>query len=105
MDAPRRPRALARRLASGFAPVLVPLLAGASARTDSFVVEAPTAEIARQVADRAEACRKTIAVAWLGKDLPRWSSPCPIKVKLTGGEAGGLTSFGFARGRVSDQVM
>ena len=43
--------------------------------------------------------------AWLGHDLPTWSTPCPIKVKLTDGEAGGLTSFGFTQGRVTDQSM
>src|SRR5206468_6113533 len=30
---------------------------------------------------------------------------CPIQVKLTAGEAGGVTSFGFNAGRVSDQRM
>src|SRR6185437_1171993 len=42
---------------------------------------------------------------WLGKELPAWAEPCPVRVKLTRGEAGGLTSFGFARGRVADQTM
>ena len=36
---------------------------------------------------------------------PPGATPCPIQVKLTGGEAGGVTSFGFSRGRVSDQDM
>jgi len=85
--------------------VLVPFLAGASHRTTNFVVEASTAEVARRVAEHAEACRATIAKQWLGKELPAWSSPCPVRVKLTRGEAGGLTSFGFHRGRVSDQNM
>jgi hypothetical protein len=83
----------------------VPLLNGASARTANFVVEAPTAEVAQRVADHAEECRKAIALAWLGKEMPPWPAPCPIRVKLTTGEAGGLTSFGFARGRVTDQTM
>ena len=55
--------------------------------------------------NRAEACRTSIAQAWLGHDLPAWSTPCPIRVKLTAGEAGGLTSFGFNQGRVTDQSM
>jgi hypothetical protein len=83
----------------------VPFLGGASARTANFVVEAPTADSAQRVAEHAEACRKSIALAWLGKELPPWPAPCPIRVRLTGGEAGGLTSFGFARGRVADQTM
>lgn len=85
--------------------VLIPALLGASHRTSNFVVEAPTAEIARTVAEHAETCRKTIARQWLGKEMPDWATPCPIKVKLTRGEAGGLTSFGFADGRVADQTM
>ena len=84
---------------------VVPALAGASHRTTNFVVEARTAEAARAVAEHAEVCRKAIAVQWLGKELPPWGRPCPVKVNLTGGEAGGVTSFGFANGRVSDQEM
>ncbi len=83
----------------------LPLLCGASHRTANFVVEAPNAEIARTVADHAEKCRRTIARAWLGKELDDWARPCPVKVKLTGGEAGGLTSFGFDHGHVSDQSI
>lgn len=96
----------ARRFgAVALAVAVVSGLTGASHRTANFVVEAQTAEAARAVADRAELCRKAIAVQWLGKELPTWSRPCPVKVKLTGGEAGGVTSFGFANGRVSDQEM
>ena len=84
---------------------LVPLICGTSHRTKNFVVEAPSAEIARQVADRAERCRAQIARAWLGRELPPWKYPCPIRVKITAGEAGGLTSFTFRRGRVVDQVI
>ena len=84
---------------------LLPVLLGASHRTANFVVEAPTPEVARSVAEQAERCRSTIAQQWLGHDLAAWPAPCPVRVKLTGGEAGGLTSFSFARGRVSDQSM
>ena len=79
--------------------------AAATQRSANFVVDAPTAEAARAVAERAEAYRKSIALQWLGKELAPWPVPCPVKVKLTAGEAGGLTSFGFAGGRVSDQSM
>ena len=85
--------------------LMIQCLTGASHRTENFVVEAATVEIARQVADHAETCRAKIAREWLGQELGRWSRPCPIKVKLTRGEAGGLTSFGFQRGKVSDQEM
>jgi hypothetical protein len=95
-----------RRLGSAALIVaLAPLMAGASKRTPNFVVEAPTVEVATAVAEHAEVCRKVIAQQWLHKELPDWGTPCPIKVKLTKGEAGGVTSFGFARGRVTDQTM
>ena len=84
---------------------LVPLLMGASHRTANFSVEAPTQEVATAVGEHAEVCRKVIAQQWLGKNLQNWTTPCPVKVKLTKGEAGGVTSFGFAKGRVSDQTM
>ncbi len=83
----------------------LPLLCGASARSTNFVVEAPNQTIAKAVAERAETYRVKIARAWLGKELPPWATPCPIRVKLTPGEAGGLTSFGFNHGRVTDQSM
>jgi hypothetical protein len=105
MEAHRNRSAFARWVAAGFALALLPGLTGASHRTANFVVEANSAEVARQVAEHAEACRVSIAQTWLGQELPAWSTPCPIKVKITRGEAGGLTSFGFSRGKVSDQSM
>jgi hypothetical protein len=98
-------RASRSRGLPALAIVILPLAAGASHRTTNFVVEAPTAEVARTVGEHAEVCRKAIAVHWLGKEMPDWRSPCPVKVKLTRGEAGGVTSFGFAEGKVSDQTM
>jgi hypothetical protein len=94
-----------RRAWAAFIVLLVPLVCGASHRTTNFMIEAPTAEIARKVAESAEACRASIAREWLGEELPPWSTPCPVRVKLTRGEAGGLTSFGFDHGRVTEQDM
>jgi hypothetical protein len=84
---------------------IVPLISGASFRSANFTVDADTREIAEKVAARAEACRTSIAKAWLGHELPNWKTPCPIRVRLTANEAGGLTSFGFQQGRVTDQRM
>src|SRR4051812_44111384 len=105
MEAPLARRTTVRRPSVALAVALLPALTGASARTANFVVEAPTPEAARKVAEHAESCRKAIALSWLSKELPSWPAPCPIAVKLTPGEAGGVTSFGFNRGRVSDQRM
>jgi hypothetical protein len=105
MEARHLGPSFARTAPAWIALAFLPTLAGASHRTTNFVVEATTSEVARQVAEHAEACRGSIAKAWLGKELAPWSTPCPVKVKLTKGEAGGLTSFGFSRGKVSDQSM
>lgn len=85
--------------------VVLPGLGGASYRSTNFIVDAPTREVAQRVGERAESCRLAIARAWLGHDLPNWERPCPIKVRLTSGEAGGVTSFGFHQGHVTDQTM
>lgn len=104
MDA-RFPRpATARRAWVGIALLGLPWLAGAGPyRTANFAVEAPTPEAARAIGDRAEVCRRAVARAWLGRELTRWPARCPIRVKLTGGEAGGVTHFDFGGGRVTRQ--
>ncbi|QDT65696.1 M1 family metallopeptidase [Calycomorphotria hydatis] len=73
---------------------------GADYRSPNFVVTAPTADFAKQVAMTAEQWRVKLAVDWLGKELPRWASPCPIRVKVGQIGAGGATSFSFDRGEV-----
>jgi hypothetical protein len=106
----RAGRGLARgvRLAIGLgiaATAIGAAARGATYRTNNFAVEAPTAQAAQAVGNRAEECRRTIARAWLGRELPRWAAPCPVRVKLTGGEAGGVTTFDFANGRVARQII
>lgn len=95
--------ALRRHLVFVLAGVLPSL--GASFRTVNFQVEAPTAAIAQQVGQAAEHYRKEKAMQWLGHEMPAWPEPCPLKVKITLGGAGGATSFAFDRGRVLGQNM
>jgi hypothetical protein len=73
---------------------------GAAYRTPNFLVEAPTAQIAQQIGQWAEYYRKEKAVLWLGREMPPWSEPCPVHVKLTMSGAGGATSFNFMHGQV-----
>jgi len=47
---------------------------------------------ARLVAERAEWHRKALAVAWLGKELPAWEKPCPVRVAVTLGPPGGRSA-------------
>ncbi|HKA08385.1 MAG TPA: hypothetical protein VKD71_14090, partial [Gemmataceae bacterium] len=65
---------------------------------------APSARIARLVADAAERTRKEQAMAWLGKELPRWSPPWPLTVTLSQGSAGGASSFDFSGPRVDGHI-
>ncbi|QDU82001.1 hypothetical protein Pla110_37530 [Polystyrenella longa] len=74
---------------------------GAKYKTDNFVVTAPSEIIAKQVALTAEDCRKEIAIAWLGAELPgNWENPCKVFVKVGQLGAGGATTFKFNRGEV-----
>jgi hypothetical protein len=91
-------------------PVLLLLTAvfaslGASYRTTNFVVEAPTQQLAQQVGQYAEHYRKEKALQWLGQEMQTWPEPCPLRVTVTNGGAGGATSFAFDRGRVLGQSM
>ena len=70
-------------------------------RTANFTVSAPTPQLAKEIGDRAEACRRDLAMAWLGKELPNWAKPCPIHAQVAPKlGAGGATSFVFDRGEV-----
>ena len=89
--------------------ILLPLLlftTGATYETANFIIDAPTADSARQFADTAEHCRKDLALLWLGTTLPDWSAKCPVKIHV-GDDlgAGGKTSFVFENGEVFDWDM
>jgi len=86
----------------GFLPI--PAL-GAVYRTDNFRVEAPSADIARQIGQAAERHRKEQAVAWLGEELPAWSEACGIEVTIAVGGGNGRTSFLFDGGKVRRQSI
>ncbi len=74
---------------------------GAGFRTQNFIVEAPTKELAEEIGRQAETYRHDLAVEWLGQPMQNWSQPCPITAQV--GEtlgAGGATSFLFDHGEV-----
>lgn len=75
-------------------------------RTANFTVSAPTPQLAKEIGDSAERWRSELSQEWLGKVLPNWSKPCPIKAKVAGSlGAGGATSFVFDQGQVFDWRM
>ncbi|TWT75908.1 hypothetical protein Pla123a_26920 [Posidoniimonas polymericola] len=83
---------------SGLAP---PAADAAVYRTDNFVVYAQTNQLAQEIGLSAEKWRKKLAIEWLGKEMPHWAEPCPIKTKVSPRlGAGGATSFLFDRGEV-----
>ncbi len=70
-------------------------------RTANFTVDAPTPQLAKEIGDSAEHWRRELALEWLGKELPNWSKPCPIKAKVAPSlGAGGATSFVFDQNEV-----
>ena len=74
--------------------------AAASYRTPNFVVTAPSEAIARQVGEAAERYRRELAIAWFGREMPRWAQPCPVRVKVGRVGAGGTTTFACSHGEV-----
>jgi hypothetical protein len=95
----------ARKMRVAIAALAVCLL-GASHRTPNFVVKAPSEDFARQVGQAAEDFRRDLAIRWLGKELPRWASPCPITLQVGPHlGAGGATSFVFDHGEVFNWQM
>lgn len=85
--------------------VLAFLSTGAAYRTQNFLVEAPTPQIAAQVGQYAEHYRKEKAIEWIGQEMTPWMEPCSIKVIIKLNDAGGATSFAFDNGRVLGQDM
>jgi hypothetical protein len=81
---------------AGIAPI-----AAARYRTTNFIVDAPTPRLAKRFGDKAEYWRREQSMQWLGKELPPWSRPCPIKARVSSRMgAGGATSFVFNEGEV-----
>jgi hypothetical protein len=78
---------------------------GAQHRTRNFVVEAATPQIAERVGQWAEHYRREKALQWLGREMPDWGQPCPLRVSVTYGGSGGATSFGFDRGQILSMEM
>lgn len=92
-------QALLILLTVAFTPNLV-AAAAAPYHTTNFTIYAESAEVAKEVGDKAEYWRKELSQEWLGKEMQNWFRPCPIKVKVGKLGAGGVTTFSFDRGEV-----
>jgi hypothetical protein len=49
-------------------------------RTQNFIVQAPSPQLAVAVGNAAEKFRSDLAMYWTGSELPAWPRPCPIRV-------------------------
>jgi hypothetical protein len=74
-------------------------------RAVNFIVTARTREVAEQVGHEAEWYRRKLARLWLGKELPDWTEPCPLRVKVSAKGKGGASTFGFDQGKVLHREM
>ncbi len=74
-------------------------------QTRNFIAYADSQDVARRVAITAEEYRKSLALAWLGKEIPAWSKRCEIRVRVGTIGAGGATTFRFVNGGVRDWKM
>jgi len=78
----------------------------ASSRTQNFIIEAPTPELAEKIGKAAEHYRRELAIDWIGSPMPNWSRPCPIRAEVSPGlGAGGATSFVFDKVNGKDEVF
>ena len=75
-------------------------------KTPNFVIKnASNYDSAKQFGETAEQLRNDMAVLWLGKVLPNWDEPCPVRVNVGNYRAEGETSMQFDKGKVFDWEM
>ena len=91
-----RIQSMEARLVRAAIVVAAILSCGAGHRSQNFIVSAPTPELSEEICRAAETYRRDLAIEWLGKELPPWDQPCPIKAQVHPQlGAGGATSFMF----------
>jgi hypothetical protein len=97
MEAGKPLQRIAQSLAVAVALSLAPTLANAANyRTQNFLIQAPTRELAKAVGDAAEVYRRDLAVHWLGNPIPPWPVPCPVRVIAGNIPAQGVTTYNRA---------
>ena len=91
----------ARTFRAVFVAAVLLVSMGARYRSANFIVETADPRLAQQFAEAAEKFRGELALSWLGEELPNWTQPCPVTVKVGPNlGAGGATTFTFDRGEV-----
>ncbi|MCA9108340.1 MAG: hypothetical protein KDA52_00215 [Planctomycetaceae bacterium] len=93
------------KLIAGILTVNVAVGFGAEYRSNNYLVEASTPQIASVVASEAEAWRSAFAKDWLGSELETWSVRCCIIVDEQKPKPGGLTSYVVDDGQATEFRM
>ena len=78
---------------------------GAEFRTPNFTVISTDPQVCKSVGEWAEHYRKEKAIQWLGREMPNWPEPCPLRVSVSMEGPSGETEFTFGYGRVTSQRM
>jgi hypothetical protein len=78
---------------------------GAEVRTPNFIVIHSDPKVCELVSQWAEYYRKEKATQWLGREMPNWPEPCPLRVSVSMEGPSGETEFTFGMGRVNSQRM
>jgi hypothetical protein len=78
---------------------------GAEFRTPNFTVISANQQVCELVGKWAEHYRKEKAIQWLGREMPQWPDPCPLRVNVSMEGPSGETEFTFGPGRVNSQRM
>jgi len=60
-----------------------------SYKTANFRVVASSRELSEKFGDLAEHYRREKAQEWLGREMPNWPQPCPLRVEVQNTGAGG----------------
>lgn len=78
---------------------------GAEFRTPNFIVISADPQVCKSVGEWAEHYRREKAIQWLGREMPTWADPCPLRVTVNMDGPSGETEFTFGYGRVNSQRM
>lgn len=73
--------------------LLLLLICGVAQGQNFITYQSTDAARAQKIVDRAEECRRLIALAWFGEELPPWSRPCVMTWYTNGTSGGGETSY------------
>ena len=64
----------------------------------NFDVSGTSPIYCQEITRRAETHRASLAKLWLGKELPDWPKPCPVRVTISATPASGATTIAFDGG-------